>query len=219
MILRRETLPAFAVIGMEGSTREGEGFVARLWEKANARFDEIAPLISGTPRLWGLMTGPNRDFMPWEDGFSRGYTWPAWKRPWTRCPLRAGQNGFPPPMNTPYVPWMAPIPSRRPWPIWRKRALPWQALPTTTTQTPNPWSICPFVVFQAAARSAAAPPRVFRQMFHLPENPGPWAHGGRAEGAPPVGPHGRAIGPRRSAPGPDCPSKNYYQFRPASSSS
>lgn len=57
---------------MEGSTREGEGFVARLWEKANARFDEIAPLISGTPRLWGLMTGPNRDFMPWEDGFSRG---------------------------------------------------------------------------------------------------------------------------------------------------
>ena len=72
MILRREILPAFAVIGMEGSTREGEGFVARLWEKANARFDEIAPLISGTPRLWGLMTGPNRDFMPWEDGFSRG---------------------------------------------------------------------------------------------------------------------------------------------------
>ena len=72
MILRREILPAFAVIGMEGSTQEGEGFVARLWTKANARFDEIAPLISGTPRLWGLMTGPNRDFMPWEDGFSRG---------------------------------------------------------------------------------------------------------------------------------------------------
>ena len=52
MILRREILPAFAVIGMEGSTQEGEGFVARLWTKANARFDEIAPLISGTPRLW-----------------------------------------------------------------------------------------------------------------------------------------------------------------------
>ena len=46
--------------------------MARLWTKANARFDEIAPLISGTPRLWGLMTGPNRDFLPWEAGFSRG---------------------------------------------------------------------------------------------------------------------------------------------------
>ena len=73
MILRRELLPAFAVIGLEGSTWEGEGFLARLWERANARFGEVAPLVCGAPRTWGLMTGPGRDFAPWEENFTRGF--------------------------------------------------------------------------------------------------------------------------------------------------
>ena len=34
----------FAVIGREGSTDEGEGFIGKLWERANAGFGEVAHL-------------------------------------------------------------------------------------------------------------------------------------------------------------------------------
>ncbi|MBP3655185.1 MAG: GyrI-like domain-containing protein [Clostridia bacterium] len=69
--------PGFAVIGMEGSTRDSEGFVARLWAQANARYDEVAALAirdeQGRPvGLWGAMTDFSRSFMPWEDGFTQG---------------------------------------------------------------------------------------------------------------------------------------------------
>lgn len=37
---------AFCVIGMPGSMDDGEGFVQKLWEKANNRFDEVAPLAA-----------------------------------------------------------------------------------------------------------------------------------------------------------------------------
>ena len=36
---------AFCVIGMPGSTDDGEGFVQKLWEKANSRFGEVAALM------------------------------------------------------------------------------------------------------------------------------------------------------------------------------
>ena len=36
--------PAFSVIGLEGSTEDGAGFVQRLWQEANGRFDEVAAL-------------------------------------------------------------------------------------------------------------------------------------------------------------------------------
>ena len=35
---------AFAVIGKEGSTAEGPGFIQRLWAEADAHFSEIAHL-------------------------------------------------------------------------------------------------------------------------------------------------------------------------------
>ena len=38
MTVERVAKAAFAVIGLEGSTEEGEGFVQRLWAEANARF-------------------------------------------------------------------------------------------------------------------------------------------------------------------------------------
>ena len=34
--------PSFAVIGIEGSTDDGEGFIPMLWSDANAHFDEVA---------------------------------------------------------------------------------------------------------------------------------------------------------------------------------
>ena len=69
--------PAFSVIGKEGSTADGEGFVQGLWAEANAHFDEVAHLAkrdeNGVPvGFWGAMTDCSRGFRPWDDGFSRG---------------------------------------------------------------------------------------------------------------------------------------------------
>ena len=35
---------AFVVIGKEGSTLDGEGFIQKLWDDANGHFDEVAHL-------------------------------------------------------------------------------------------------------------------------------------------------------------------------------
>ncbi len=69
--------PAFTVIGKEGSTRDGEDFIARLWEDANSHFDQVAALAktdgSGTPvGVWGAMTDFSRSFQPWENAFTEG---------------------------------------------------------------------------------------------------------------------------------------------------
>lgn len=68
---------AFAVIGKEGSTNDGPGFVQSLWTDANAHFAEVAHLAkkdenSNLVGIWGAMTDFSRSFLPWEDGFSRG---------------------------------------------------------------------------------------------------------------------------------------------------
>ncbi|MGN0971147.1 MAG: GyrI-like domain-containing protein [Aristaeellaceae bacterium] len=68
---------AFAVIGLEGSTEEGEGFVQRLWAEANARFPEVEPLAlrneNGCLRgVWGAMTDSSRSFLPWTEHFTQG---------------------------------------------------------------------------------------------------------------------------------------------------
>ena len=69
--------PAFTVIGMEGSTEDGPGFIPALREKANSRFGEVAPLAKTREDgslcgIWGAMTDMSRSFRPWEDGFTRG---------------------------------------------------------------------------------------------------------------------------------------------------
>ena len=33
---------AFAIIGKESSTQEGDGFIQRLWKEANSHFHEVA---------------------------------------------------------------------------------------------------------------------------------------------------------------------------------
>ncbi len=68
---------AFSVIGKEGSTADGDGFVQRLWAEANAHFGEVAQLAktdeNGTPvGFWGVMTDFSRSFRPWEENFTRG---------------------------------------------------------------------------------------------------------------------------------------------------
>lgn len=69
--------PSFAVIGIEGSTDDGEGFIPMLWSDANAHFDEVSPVASRDESgallgIWGAMSDETRSFLPWTDGFSRG---------------------------------------------------------------------------------------------------------------------------------------------------
>ena len=63
---------AFAVMGKEGSTKEGEGFIQRLWADANSHFEQISPFAKrdadGKPvGIWGAMTDFSHSFLPWED--------------------------------------------------------------------------------------------------------------------------------------------------------
>lgn len=74
--MERIIKPAFTVIGKEGSTRDGEGFIQRLWEDANGHFGEIAPLAKTEngqlAGVWGAMSDFSRSFQPWEEGFTQG---------------------------------------------------------------------------------------------------------------------------------------------------
>lgn len=67
----------FAVIGKEGSTSDGKGFVQKLWEDANGHFSEVAHLAKkdadgSLVGIWGAMSDVSRSFKPWEEGFSKG---------------------------------------------------------------------------------------------------------------------------------------------------
>ncbi len=67
---------AFVVIGKEGSTLDGEGFIQKLWMDANSHFGEVAHLAkkdeNGNIRgIWGAMSDFSRSFYPWED-FKKG---------------------------------------------------------------------------------------------------------------------------------------------------
>lgn len=69
--------PAFAVMGRLGSTRDGDGFIRRLWQEAGARYAEIAPWVKtdekGLPAgYWGAMSDFSGRFFPWENDFSEG---------------------------------------------------------------------------------------------------------------------------------------------------
>ena len=76
MSIERIVKAEFTVIGMEGSTRDGEGFIAKLWDAANARFGEIAQLCKHDESgafvgFWGAMSDFSRSFKPWDD-FANG---------------------------------------------------------------------------------------------------------------------------------------------------
>ena len=68
---------SFVVIGKEGSTLDGEGFIQKLWDDANGHFDEVAHLAKRDENgnlvgIWGAMSDLSHSFQPWEDGFSKG---------------------------------------------------------------------------------------------------------------------------------------------------
>lgn len=77
MKIEKRTKEAFVVIGKEGSTADGPGFIQKLWADANGHFDQVAALAKldddgKLVGIWGAMSDPSRSFLPWEDNFSRG---------------------------------------------------------------------------------------------------------------------------------------------------
>lgn len=77
MKIERCEMQSFAVIGKEGSTNDGDGFIAKLWENANGHFAEVASLAAKDENgnllgIWGAMSDMSRSFRPWEDGFTKG---------------------------------------------------------------------------------------------------------------------------------------------------
>ena len=77
MNIERCVKEAFVVIGKEGSTLDGQGFIQRLWEDANSHFDEVQHLAKRDAQgnimgVWGAMSDFSHSFMPWENGFSQG---------------------------------------------------------------------------------------------------------------------------------------------------
>lgn len=75
--MERWIKPAFTVIGQEGSSKDGAGFVQEAWNRANSRFGEVAALAKkdeqgGLAGVWGAMTDFSRGYLPWENGFAEG---------------------------------------------------------------------------------------------------------------------------------------------------
>ena len=68
---------SFVVIGKEGSTSDGPGFIQSLWNDANSHFSEVEHLAKrdsdrNLVGIWGAMSDLSRSFKPWEDNFSKG---------------------------------------------------------------------------------------------------------------------------------------------------
>ena len=71
-------LPRIAIIGREGFCTKERNAARELWEQAGLRFAEVADLgmkhADGSyVGFWGAMSDETRSFLPWTDGFSRGY--------------------------------------------------------------------------------------------------------------------------------------------------
>lgn len=68
---------SFVVIGKEGSTLDGQGFIQRLWKESTEHFSEISDLVKKDAQgnyagFWGTMSNLGRTFAPWEDNFTKG---------------------------------------------------------------------------------------------------------------------------------------------------
>lgn len=77
MNIERCIKPSFSIIGKEGSTVDGQGFIQKLWEDANSHFAEVQALAKRDESgnlvgIWGAMSDFSRFFRPWEDNFTKG---------------------------------------------------------------------------------------------------------------------------------------------------
>lgn len=77
MEINKCTKESFVVIGKEGSTNDGAGFIQKLWKDANSHFSEVVELAKKDDNgnivgIWGAMSDMSHSFLPWEDGFTKG---------------------------------------------------------------------------------------------------------------------------------------------------
>ena len=77
MEIRKCIKSSFAVIGKEGSTEDGPGFIQRLWADADSHFGEVRHLAKKDEHgsligFWGAMTDLTHSYKPWDDNFSKG---------------------------------------------------------------------------------------------------------------------------------------------------
>lgn len=77
MEIQRCIKESFSVIGKEGSTNDGNGFIQKLWADANSHFNEVAELAKKDEKgnllgIWGAMSDLSHSFNPWENNFSKG---------------------------------------------------------------------------------------------------------------------------------------------------
>lgn len=77
MEIKRCIKETFSVIGKEGSTDDGAGFIQRLWNDANSHFAEIEHLakrdeVGNISGIWGAMSDCSHSFKPWEENYSKG---------------------------------------------------------------------------------------------------------------------------------------------------
>jgi len=77
MEINKCTKESFVVIGKEGSTDDGEGFIQNLWNDANSHFQEVSNLTKKDSEgnvvgIWGAMSDFSHSFLPWEEGFTKG---------------------------------------------------------------------------------------------------------------------------------------------------
>ena len=68
---------SFCVIGREGSTEQGSGFIQQLWQEANSLFGEVEAVAKRDEQgnlvgIWGAMTDISGQFRPWTNDFSEG---------------------------------------------------------------------------------------------------------------------------------------------------
>ncbi len=76
MNIERCEKKSFVVIGKEGSTLDGAGFIQKLWDNANSHFTEVQHLAKKDENgnivgIWGAMSDFSRSFNPWEN-FDKG---------------------------------------------------------------------------------------------------------------------------------------------------
>ncbi len=77
MKIENRTKETFVVIGKEGSTLDGQGFIQKLWSDANSHFSEVQAFAKKDKHgnlvgIWGAMSDCSHSYKPWEDNFSKG---------------------------------------------------------------------------------------------------------------------------------------------------
>ena len=76
MLIEKCVKKSFVVIGKQGSTNDGAGFIEKLWEDATNHFQEIENLVKKDDSgniggFWGAMSDFTHSYKPWEN-FSQG---------------------------------------------------------------------------------------------------------------------------------------------------